>query len=824
MGDFNIDLLKIESCSYSQKLFQSLQSLTVLPAIDKPTRSHGRSATLIDNIFLNNFDNLVLGGNVLSDVSDHFAQVCVLSSPKNCTPDTKTPRRDFSYFNPDQFNHELKHLNWSTSSDPDCCFNNFYNKLNKLTNKHAPFKKLSKRKCRQFAKPWISKGLLTSIRKKNKLYLTGQQDEYKCYRNKLTTLIRLSKRNYYHHYFETNVNNMKQTWKGINSLIFNSRKKLKQIMAIRRTDNSLSTNVTEIPNLLNNHFATVGKKLTSSLPPSKQSFTDYLPGHPITNSFFSDPIIPADIISQINALPSNEAYGLYSFPAKILKCCKYAISVPLANIFNLSVTKGKYPTKLKLTKIIPIFKEEDETCVNNYRPISLLSIFNRCFEKIMYERLVKYISKNNTLTNSQFGFRGGHNTQHAILDILNVIHKNMNNNKYTCGIFIDLKKAFDTVDHSILLSKLHFYGIRGIVNDWFRSYLFDRKQTTAVGNFVSDSHITQCGIPQGSVLGPLLFLLYVNDIVNSSKKFSFHLFADDTSILYAHRNLHQLERTVNSELLQVSNWLQANKLTLNFKKSNYMIFRPYQKLLSYLPIFKVYDPILNKSQILEMKNFVKYLGILIDFDLSWKNHIDLICQKISKTLGILARLRHTIPLSPLLKIYQALITPYLDYGICAWGAACKSYINKLLVLQKRALRLIYFKQIRDHVVPLFIDSNVLPISFIHFYRLCNIMWDVTNNIAPSNISYSFLKTTDVHHYATRSSTKDDFYVEHSKLEKVRNSFLRTGPKVWNALPSDFRNLSKFTFQKKLKHRLVELLAKADDYLEITQIIHAIKLT
>ena len=230
----------------------------------------------------------------------------------------------------------MVHLN----SDSHCCFNTFYNKLNKLTNKHAPFRKLSQRKCRQLVKPWITKGLIISIRKKNKLYLTGQQGEYKRYRNKLLTLIRLSKRNYYHHYFESNVNNMKQTWKGINSLIYNSRKNLKQIMAIRRTDNSLSTNITEIPNLLNNHFATVGKKLTSSLLPSKQSFTDYLPGHPITNSFFSDPIIPADIISQINALLSNKAYGLYSFPAKILKCCKYAISFPLANIFNLSVTKG----------------------------------------------------------------------------------------------------------------------------------------------------------------------------------------------------------------------------------------------------------------------------------------------------------------------------------------------------------------------------------------------------------------------------------------------------------------------------------------------------
>ena len=187
-----------------------------------------------------------------------------------------------------------------------------------------------------------------------------------------------------------------------------------------------------------------------------------------------------------------------------------------------------------------------------------------------------------------------------------------------------------------------------------------------------------------------------------------------------------------------------------------MVFRPYHKLLSYFPIIKVYGPILNKSQILEIKNFVKYLGILIDFDLSCKNHIDLICQKISKTLGILARLRHSSPLTPLLKIYQALITPYLDYGIRAWGAACKSQLNKLLVLQKRALRLIYFKQIRDHVVPLFIDSNVLPISFIRFYRLCNIMWDLANNVAPSNIIYSFLETTDVRHYATRSSTKDDF--------------------------------------------------------------------
>ena len=218
-----------------------------------------------------------------------------------------------------------------------------------------------------------------------------------------------------------------------------------------------------------------------------------------------------------------------------------------------------------------------------------LSIFNRIFEKLMYHRLKSYLGKNDILFKSQYGFRENHSTQHAIIDIVNVIQNNMDQKLFTSGIFLDLKKACYTVDHLILLQKLNHYGIRGIINDWFASYLLGRSQVTELGFNLSTECMISCGVPQGSVIGPLLFLMYINDFHNSSVKFSFYLFADDTNLLYADTNLKSLEKTVSSELLKVSDWLNADKLTLNVKKSNYVIFRPYQRKLNYSVNIKMID-------------------------------------------------------------------------------------------------------------------------------------------------------------------------------------------------------------------------------------------
>ena len=252
-----------------------------------------------------------------------------------------------------------------------------------------------------------------------------------------------------------------------------------------------------------------------------------------------------------------------------------------------------------------------------------------------------------------------------------MIQTNMDKKMFTCGIFLDFKKAFDTVNHSIPLDKLHHYGIRGIVLEWFTSYMANRTQTTHIDNdHISSKKNSVTEVPQGSVLGPLLFLIYINDIYLCSNKLGFYLFADDTNLLYADNDLKTLETVVNNELNNVCYWLNANKLTINAKKSNFVIFRPAQKRINHQPSIRIPNNNNNNGfALLECKDYVKFLGVLIDKNLTWRPHIDHIASKISKIVGIIARLRHHVPLNTLLQIYRSLIFPYTLYGVLVWGQA-----------------------------------------------------------------------------------------------------------------------------------------------------------
>ena len=337
----------------------------------------------------------------------------------------------------------------------------------------------------------------------------------------------------------------------------------------------------------------------------------------------------------VQTLKSSASTGYDGISVNLLKKIIHFIVSPLTHIFNLSIASGIFPNSLKIAKVIPIYKKDDSSTVSNYRPISILPAISKILEKIIHQRLYDFLNCNNLLIPNQFGFRKSHSTDHAIIQLYDKIINSFSKKEHAISIFMDLSKAFDTIDHKILICKLSHYGIRGTVLSWFKDYLNNRQQYVSFQSIESHKLKIQCGVPQGSILGPLLFILYINDIIKSSPTLNFILFADDTNIFYSHKDLDILNATLNSELSKIQLWLKCNKLSLNIKKTNYMYFRNVHS-----PPVKCNINI-NGAPLIE-KDSIKFLGITIDCHLTWYDHVRNIISAVSRNIGILYKLRYLI--------------------------------------------------------------------------------------------------------------------------------------------------------------------------------------
>ena len=669
-----------------------------------------------------------------------------------------------------------KQVTQDTTNDSNSLWNLFILQTKSAFKNSFPLVTLSRKKEKN--KPWFTEALKKSLSKKNKLlhkWLKHKtpinEQKYKKHRNRHNNNINLAKENYEKKFFADDTTN-KILWAKICNL--SSLNKNNNNVEKLKIKNKLITQNQEIANEMNKYFANIGQNLSNKIiNENDETVMQYMPPK-LDRDIHLVPVTTDQIKKIIQNFQSKNSAGHDLISQKLLKNIINEISDCLSKLINRSIEEQTYPDILKISKIIPVHKTncKDEVC--NYRPISLLSSFNKVFETKIKQDLVHFLETNNVFFKLQYGFRKYHNTIQMLTNIHDEIINNMLNKQKTLGIFLDLKKAFDSIDIDILIDKLSYYGINGPYQHLISSYLTERKSFTYVNNTYSECNNVKYGVPQGSVIGPILFLLYINDIQAISDKCKIYCFADDTSIFCSADNYNDLETQANNALTKVYKWLCINKLTLNFDKTNFIIFskRPPNINLN----LHIGDT--------KIKNVAstKYLGLNIKQDMKWQIHINNVINKLNQLIPIFYSIRNIISTEKKLIIYNALVTSKINYGLELYGRKNTKWLCLLQKTQNKLLKILFQKNILYSTNSLHYNLKILKVIDLQKLRLALLIFDNKINL--------IIKTKYTLRDKMNIALTSDAY---QYINKISDSAII----VWNDLPSRIKIIENRNLFKKM---------------------------
>ena len=794
-GDFNIDILKHKVNQGTKSFLDTMYSIGLYPLIDRPTRISNHSFTLIDNVFTNVTNHKVTSGILVSDITDHLPifVFCTYPNPNRADQKCNVKKRIINENTLLSLSNNLAEECWDNvfrSADVDTAYGEFMTTFSKQYNICCPMKTVRNSFTRR-DKPWITNGLKNACHKKNRLYkqfLCSRshtcEEKYKTYKNKLTSILRTAEKEYYSKLLTDAKGNIKSTWKILNTII-NKKTNTSKLPSHFECNEINIVSKQSIADGFNNFFVDVGSNLDKKITVADNAASIYdFMGQQCPNSMFINPVSEDEVVNIIKSCKPKHSKDCDDINMYVLSKVTDQIVKPLVHIFNLSFSSGIFPSEMKTAKVIPVFKSGNRSDFSNYRPISLLSQFSKILEKLFNLRLEQFLISNEILSNCQYGFRSCMSTLHAALELIESISTAVDNKKHCAGVFIDLKKAFDTVNHDLLVKKLFFYGIRGTANAWLNNYLTNRNQYVIADDHSSGMRLITCGVPQGSVLGPVLFLLYINDICNVSNLLKFVLFADDTNIFCSSTSLHDLQDTINRELDKLFVWFSVNRLSLNLGKTNYMLFRsrPPDNELA----LKINNVVLPRVAA------TKFLGIIIDDKLSWKPHIQSVKSKLSSVLSIMYKASKLINTTGMYTLYCSLFHPYLSYCNEIWGNTYTSNVKCLFTLQKKAIRLICNADRLAHTNAMFKDMSILKLSEFVKYKTAIVMFNIFHGTLPIQLQMRFTKYSSV--YSTRQTKSFVMVQVRTNLKAMCLSV--HGVKLWNTLPDDIKNCTSVNIFKK----------------------------